>query len=96
MTSPNIFLVTLNILNYFSNSGVTCIPSACTITDSSGIQLSRMNSPTLLYSGVNGVNDATCTFTIDTSIVLSQTDMYIKLDSSTYNNPSVQSNPISI
>ena len=71
MTSPNRISVTLNLLNYFTNTGVTCIPSACTITDSSGAALSRMTSPTLSYSGVNGASEPTCTFKIDTSIVLS-------------------------
>ena len=63
--------VTLNLLNYFTFTGETCIPSACKITDSLGTALPRMTLPTLSYSGVNGANDATCTFTIDTSIVLS-------------------------
>ena len=63
--------ITLNLLDYFSFNDLTCILSACRITDSGGITLSRMISPKLVISGSGASTIGTCTFNIDTSIVLS-------------------------
>ena len=71
MTSPNIISVTLNLLDYFDFTYLTCTISACSVLDYYGSPFSRITSPTLTISGSGSLTQGTCKFEIDSSIVLS-------------------------
>ena len=77
--------ITFNLLDYFTFTSCTCQISGCRINDKNWNDLSRMISPTLITSGSGASTIGTCTFSIDTSVVLNLTNIYLRLDSSIYN-----------
>ena len=62
--------VTLDLSNYFTFPGLTCVLSGCRIDNNKYLAISRMTSPSLVTSGSGVSTTGTCTFNIDTSVVL--------------------------